>query len=368
MMRVRSSPRGARRRALAHARSGFALPLALLLVVLMTVLAASSLAFVGAEQRSAGTQLAQVGAVAVARSGMEQYLAERATVVAPAAAESARVTFANGYADVLVSRVHDGAVAGGPHVYLVRSHGVMTDSMSGRILAERTVAQYARWQDSTMNVLAAWTSYTGISKPDGLGLIDGDDACGARAAVAGAAVPAVPGLTQAGASASIARGTPPVLTLTPGAPPTGLSVLSIGSMVADGAIPGAINLAHADWPEPSEWADPAFWPTLIAPDGFTLTENGRGVLIVAGDLTVTSTRSWSGVLLVGGNVIVTGNFTVDGAIISGVSLAGVTSSPSMAGAGNVAYRYNSCAVAKALSRYRGLTPYRNAMTDNWPTY
>ena len=38
------------------------------------------------------------------------------------------------------------------------------------------------------------------------------------------------------------------------------------------------------------------------------------------------------------------------------------------GSGTKTFRYNSCNVASAMARFNGLSPFRNALVDNWPAY
>ena len=101
---------------------------------------------------------------------------------------------ANGIAYVSLRRIRD-VVGTEPAVFLIRSRGVDTtarryDARTGP--AERTVAQYATWRVTQINVPGGWNSITGLTKNGGSGTLSGVDACGVNAAIAGVSVPTLP--------------------------------------------------------------------------------------------------------------------------------------------------------------------------------
>jgi hypothetical protein len=352
-------------------RSGFALPAALLLIVVLTILAASSLAMVSGERRVVDDQTAQLQALAFARSGMERFLAERTqmgfTSAPPAQIESTRVAFSGGYADVVLRLVRQGNGLFIPDLYVLRSRGVKTGG-AGAVVAERSIGQYTRWQWPTMSVYAAWTSLSGLIKPDSLGTISGVDACGAATSVAGVAVPTTPGYSQGGGPI-VPVGTPNILDL--GAQLTADSAITVDwhAITEAPSVQSDVILPSQPWPSPSQWSDPEFWPLILVHGDYTLPGNGRGTLAVTGSLTVPPNRSWDGVVFVGKALYGSDGATINGAIVSGLNTKFVTNvPPSEAGAGNVTYRYHSCNVTNALARFHGLSPYRNATIDNWPSY
>src|SRR5439155_423289 len=100
--------------------------------------------------------------------------------------------------------------------YVVRSHGVSTvKALRGTPAAERTVAEYAVWQPATINMLSSWTSLSGLHKNGGSSMgAGGTDGCGQLPAVAGVAVPTIPGYTQNGGGLA-PQGNPPVKDVAP---------------------------------------------------------------------------------------------------------------------------------------------------------
>ena len=86
-----------------------------------------------------------------------------------------------------------------------------SSSVSGAPSAERTIALIAQYQPGTMNVVAAWTSLTGLHKNGGSGTLSGVDNCGSASTVAGVAVPTSPGYDQNGGR-SVPNGSPNITT------------------------------------------------------------------------------------------------------------------------------------------------------------
>jgi hypothetical protein len=356
-----------------RSRRGIALPAVLFLITLLTILGAAALTITGTERRVSGTTGIETQAYAIARTGLERFLLEREsmgfTTDPPAPSESTRVMLTDGYADVVLTRVRADAGLSRPGIYVIRSRGVRTDrSAQRRPIAERTIAQFARWQQPGMQVLAAWTSMRGIYNAGPIGEINGVDACGAMTSVAGVAVPSVPGYVQA-AGALIPSGTPNVLDL--GDPLSTSNAITVDwGSVADGGVSGAtVELPRDVWPSPSQWSDPSFWPIVFVRGNFALPSDGRGLLIVTGNLTMNGTRWWDGIVLVGGAVVANGSSTVNGATVTGLNIKfGGSAIPADSAHGSLTLRFHSCNIAKALAPFRGLSPYRNTTIDNWPTY
>jgi hypothetical protein len=326
---------------------------------------------IGSERRVVDDQTAQLQALALARSGVERYLSDREqlgfTTMPPVSPESTRVNFANGYADVVLELVRQGTGFLDPNIYILRSRGVRT-GQAGATISERSVAQYTRWQWPTMQVNAAWTSLSGIVKPDAAGMISGLDACGMAPAVAGVAVPG--GAYSQVDGESVPVGSPNVLDL--GDTTSANASVHVDWNAANEeatAIQPDVMPPGQPWPEDGRWADPTFWPLVVVHGDYTLPSSGRGILLVTGNLTIPAEKSWNGVVLVGRAIYGNTGVTISGVIISGLSAKYASDvPPSDAGAGDVTYQYSSCDVSNALSRFRGLSPYRNASIDNWPAY
>ena len=135
-------------------------------------------------------------------------------------------------------------------------------------------------------------------------------------------------------------------------------------MVPDVTVSGSTG-----WPTSTAWSDPNFWPVIRANGDLDLPSDGRGTLIVTGNLLLNGSQHWRGLVLVGGAITSNGNNTVTGAIFTGLNVKlGQTVAQSDLGNGNKTYQYNSCDVASATMRFRKLVVYRNAGADNLPAY
>ena len=350
-------------------RRGIALPTILMLIAILSVMAAGAITLVGTERRVVGYEAGATRAYALARSGLDRFLSARDslgfTSVPPAPVESVRVALPGGYADVVMEQVRAELGLASPAMYVVRSRGVLLDrSARPRPLAERTIAQYARWQRAAMQVLAAHTSLGGINKLGTAGTLSGIDACGAATAVAGVAVPATPGYTQP-PGPFLPVGTPNLLDL--GTVPLAIQTVTVdwGTIVSQGIAAAAVQLPGGIWPSPAQWADPDYWPIIVVNGDYTVPSDGRGLLAVTGTLTLPAMRQWDGILLSGGALLVPGGATVQGAVVTGLNakLGAVVSADQLSGP--YVAQYHACHIARALDVFKGLTPLRNATIDRW---
>jgi hypothetical protein len=346
---------------------------ALLLIVVLSVSAAAALGMVGSERRVVDDQEAAAEAHALARSGYDQFVSNptaflpafsATTFVGP---DSTLIAFNDGYAWVMAMRVRP-SVAGSKPLFLIRSRGVRTINRPvSTPVAERIFSQYAQWQDLDMTVLAAWTALSGLLKEGGSGIISGTDNCGSAAAIAGVAVPNVPGYTQNGGS-PVPTGSPPVQDLGTQASANSAvqidwaTVLNTMSLSADIVVPGST------WPS---FANTSYWPVVYVDQvaDFALPSSGRGILIVRNNLTINGSTKWDGIVLVGGALTSNGNNTVNGAVVTGLNvLLGESAAASDLGNGNKAFRYDACNVESAMRRFNGLVPWQNSAADNWASY
>ena len=200
-------------------RSGFALPLAIVVLALLTMGLVAGFSMTSSELSTAASQRAEARAYSNAQRGLEAFLTRRkdraggvmfcphcwavnanpavGAVSAnldklPTVRETVTVAFTGGAAIVRATPVWFN-VAAGKGKYFVTSTGY--DSTSGvgggsgrQSMASRTVGVFVTWNTTTMNVLGAWTSLTGIVK-NGTGQISGIDQCGSGKNVAGISVP-----------------------------------------------------------------------------------------------------------------------------------------------------------------------------------
>lgn len=351
-------------------RSGFALPTAILVIGLLSISIAAGFTLLNSERRGVDDQQAQVSAFVLAEHGLETFFVKRDslgfTSRPPAAREGpVRIMLKGGYADVQLDLIRPpvGSLAG---VYVVRSRGTQTKgAINGIPAGVRTVAQYAAWEPATMEVLAGWTALTGIRKNGASGSFLGVDACGDSAAIAGVAVPVVPGFNR---------------------PQTADSTEYLGPSVNDaareveidwaGIVAGtAMNFDYVIPPDaiPS-FADTTFYPSIYLSSSGTVgtsqLNGGRGLLVVRGNLDTGSgqTFNWRGIVLVGGDLTGNGNNNISGAIVSALNAKLGQEVPINTVNGTKTYQYNSCEVAKSLMALGALVPLQNTWVDNWVEY
>ncbi|UCG86994.1 MAG: hypothetical protein JSW71_00125 [Gemmatimonadota bacterium] len=342
---------------------GSALPLTILLVTVITLMLTSAFVRAQVDRRMAESSGATVDALAVASSGLHRYMAfYDSTQVRPVDGDSLRVNVPGGYADVVARLVQVPVDSFQPHMYIVRSRGTVIDPTQGQEpQAVRTVAQFARWLQGGIRAVAALTSINRMyyaSQVDTDVIIDGFDGCTAGA---------ITGFRAAGDSD--VPGTP---TGTPGwkrqdhwsvvAEETGIDwdAIENGDLKAD--YTSIVN------------GDTTFATYIIDGSEVVLTDiTGTGLLIILNKLDTMGARfEWDGVILVGDDI----DPTADTTIVRGLVVTGLDEIIGQPTAGsefdkidkNIYLYYNSCNVARALARFRGFDPIRNAWVDNWATY
>ena len=150
-------------------RDGFAIPMAILVVAILSVTLAASFSLVISERRGVADQKAQVSAFVLAEQGLQTFFIKRDSMgfrsTPPALREGPiRIYLNGGYADIELDRVRPptGSLSG---LYVVRSRGTQTrGAVGGTPSGVRTVAQYAAWEPAQIDVLAGWTAISGIKK------------------------------------------------------------------------------------------------------------------------------------------------------------------------------------------------------------
>ena len=390
-------------------RSGFALPLAIVVLALLTMGLVAGFSMTSSEVSTAASQRAEARAYSNAQRGLEAFLTRRkdkaggvmfcpycwavnsnpAVGVAapnldklPTVQESVTVAFTAGKAVVTATPVWV-SVAAGKGKYFVTSTGYdSTSNMgggSGRLsTASRTVGVFVTWNTTTMNVLGAWTSLTGIVK-NGTGTITGVDQCGSGKNVAGISVPQYGGkadLTVAGNWQP--TGSPAYDTTKTFSSESSAVRIDWAGLKAGTVIPADIVIGAGTFPSLATFAaDTNYWPVIHITNGggigFALPHAGRGMLIVDGDLTISGSNQWSGVIMVGGILTSNGNNVSEGATLSGLNaLTGVrplasTSDDAIAN-GQKSYVYDSCSVARATSGFARYVMMPNTWMDNLPGY
>jgi hypothetical protein len=346
---------------------GFALPLTILVVTVMTMLIASAHVRVRADRVIAESSGATVDAFAVAQSGLHRYFSHYDTLtpkVRPPDGDSMRINVPHGYADVRAFTVRTPADTMEPELYVVRSTGFLIEPNRGSDpQAQRTVAQFAQWQSAAMKIAGSFTAANDLSVDvSGVLRVRGFDQCASPA-------PAVPGVRITGTSPAI-PGEFDVLTGVPA-----FSEGGIGSAVA--------NETQIDWPSivggqfdaeyDSFQAWDASYPSILISGDLAVNDGGGyGLLIVTGNLTLNGFFfSWRGVILVGGQLITNTMFTtIRGATVTGLNeQLGMNPPVGQIGGGLFQdYLYYECEVENALHSLVGFVPIRNAWIDNWAMF
>ena len=356
-------------------RRGFALPAAVLVIAVLTIMVAGGFSIVSAERKSVADQKSQISAFRIAEQGLEIYLVRRDSLLSgtpgytkvPAGKDSVRINVTGGYADVSLTRLRAprGNQAG---LYVARSKGTETvGAYAGTPQAVRTVAQYVLWEPAPMQVLAGWTAMSGLQKNGAAGTLGGIDLCGMAAAVAGVMVDPNPGYT----GKVVAVGNPPIDTI----PAPDSVEIDWDGIVNHNAIQATFTLP----PTPGAWPTTAlvnsyndttikYYPIIRVNGDFDLLSSGTGLLIVTGNLTISGSTGWRGVILAGGWLRSNGNNGVQGAVISALNeKLGMNVDASLAN-GTKQYNYNSCEVARATTSMGALVTLRNTWVDNWVEY
>jgi hypothetical protein len=359
-------------------RRGFAIPFAVLVIAVLTIMLAGGFSLVSAERRSVADQKSQISAFRIAEQGLELYLVRRDSLIkaqptytrVPGASETVRITLTGGYADVSLTRLRPptGSQAG---LYVVRAQGTeTTGSYAGTPQGVRTVAQYVLWEPAPMQVLAGWTALSGLQKNGNAGTLGGIDMCGDSAAVAGVVVPVNPGYT----GKVVAVGNPPIDSVAPDS-----VEIDWNSIVNGNSITPTIVIPGGTFPPWAAFAaDSNYYPIIrINLADYAIPNSGRGMIIATGNVSISGNLTWHGVLLVGGIITSNGNngglagadSVMAGATVSGlnVKLGIPVPTPSIAN-GTKKYQYDSCEVAKATTTMGALVTLRNTWVDNWVNY
>jgi hypothetical protein len=366
-------------------RKGFALPMSILVIAVLTAALAAAYSSTNAEFTTNAAQRSENRAYNLAETGLEQFMVLRSSAGFcdhcgdPLAVDSewTRVSLPGGYADVVAVKVKPGVDPTTPAIYFIRSKGVDTTvklSSAMAVNAEHTVGIYAKWITTTMKVSAAWVSLSGLQK-NGTGTIDGRDACGKMPDVAGAQT--IKGDFQNFGNASDFYGNPPVDTSKTFSQLSEANGIDWNAIINQNSLVPDVIVPDQPFPSPTAFADTNYWPVIrVKTNNYTLPNAGRGIIIADSNFVVNGSNMWSGVLLVGGSLTSDGNNTTFGATLSGLNyLIGGTPTISISGNPNLdpddatangqkTYVYDSCSVAMASQRMRKYISIPNSWMDN----
>jgi hypothetical protein len=351
-------------------RPGFALPLALLVIGFLTIGITTALVNTDTEARTTSDREAQADAFGLAQAGLERFAVSRFVLgfrdLPPAVVESTRLTLPGGYADV-ISRLVRPKTTTEPALYVIKSRGVNVPggSLAWMLPAVHTVGQYAFFREGKMQVIAGWTSLSGLQKNGGSGEISGYDNCGVEPPVAGAAVP--DGMYDQTGGNLVPTGNPDTLYMGTQDEMADKIKVDWDGIVNQNAIVPDVVIPADPWPS---FTDPDYWPVIRIEDlNYSLPSTGRGTIIALGDLTIAGSDHWDGILLVGRNLTADGNNTVEGATVTGLNVKLGESVPvNDVGNGTKTYVYDSCNVLKAANRFGAMWLIPNTWMGNWASW
>jgi hypothetical protein len=343
---------------------GAALIIVLVALVGLTALAAAGMMLTDTELKVSQNTEASTHAFYAADAGFQQYLGTQKTGTAGAA-----YTFSPGSANVVSEKLLD--LEDGMVLYRITSQSTYSPPEGG--LSNREISTLAIYSVLEIDIPSSFTSPNGLLKSGGAGTISGvDQATGSdpecpdspEPAVAGVAVPPS-GYNQSGGTL-VPDGDPPV-----DDSDTGEQMLQESDIPWEAIVNGEIAPDYRI--PPDMWPDfsllPADeWPFIYADGDFTVTDlnNGRGTLVVTGNLQMNGDWVWDGAVLVGGYVSSNGFQTIDGATVSGLNILLGESVPSSdIGNGNKSFTYNSCNLLKAMrDGFGGLSEVPGAWSES----
>jgi hypothetical protein len=370
-------------------RHGFALPMTIMVIVVLTAALTAAFVATSAETTTNAAHRGQSRAFMVAQMGLERFLEQPDELALCPKCDTLRTTPAvetfgkeidGDSVYITVTRIRHQSGPKAPAVYFIQARGIDKRSkLSGRLAdidAERSVGLFAQWNVNTMQVRSAWTSLTGLDKNGSAGLISGVDQCGEMPSIAGTMVGK--GDLEYSGSTKWAQGDPPIDTSMTADSLAKTMQIDWNSIINGDAMPADFTVPQDQFPSQAWFdADTSRWPVIrVTTNGYSLPNRGRGIIIAEGDFVISGSDMWDGVILVGGKLISNGSNTVAGATISGLNVllpGGADPGDSQLDDGSTAdgqkiYQYSSCKVARAtksLQRYRVLA---NTWADNLPSW
>ena len=126
-----------------HSQDGFALPLTIFVVTIVTLMLAALFIRVQVDRRIAEASGDAIDVLTIAQSGLESYFASVGSV-RPPDGDSVRINLGDGYANVIAHVVYEPSDPTANWTYVVRSAGFLINpTMGSDPQARRTIAQFA---------------------------------------------------------------------------------------------------------------------------------------------------------------------------------------------------------------------------------
>jgi hypothetical protein len=348
---------------------GFALPMTILIVAMLTVMLSAAFARVSADRRMADGTEATVTSLAVAQSGLQTYFSVQDSE--PPNGDSVRINVTGGYAWVVPNIIQQPVDVTLPRTFVVRSTGyVIAPNEGPEPVARRTVAQFAMWQTGNIRQLGAVTAVGNHPALDDHGgadpfTVDGADDCGVKPAIPGVRTYTSSGLWSTNPDATnrnnLVGGTQSTV-----AAETGID----WDAIVNG---GAIDPDYTSF-VPNDTTFKTYLIDASEVDGENIA--GTGLLIITGELDTGNSSShryfvWDGIVLLGGilDADATDSTVINGMLVMGLNtLIGGSASRTTFDADPVLVRYNSCNVSRAVERWKGFRPMPSTWVDSWATY
>jgi hypothetical protein len=368
-------------------RAGFALPLAIFVIGMLTAAVAAGFAATSSEAVVNNAQRAQERAYQIAEAGLQQFMVRRGEVgfctgcqtdpTATVDSEYTRVQLTGGYADVVSKRIWNPTTGTQSPVFFIRSKGIDTAARmsvgGGTIFAERTVGLYARWSNTTLQVLGALNSFNGAHRVSGVD-IDGTNRCGGATTVPSltwdAVMPSSSGRTGIWTGITIDE-TQAFATLKTN------QAIDWDQVMAN-AVTADVTIPPNAWPGAGGYTN---WPIIrvkTSAMGVLPNVGGQGLILADSNFRVPAGSDWNGVILVGGTLTVPSvsggaNSYIRGAVVTGLNKTksgagsppiGVTTDNDQFLENNLYIQYYPCYVTDAGHKLRGYTPMANTWMDN----
>ena len=346
-------------------RRGFALPVVILVLFILTSAIATGIMLMRNERRLNDDGDELLRARLLAESGLQRAIGDRTALgllEVPTANDSVRVTVSgSGYYDV-TSTIIRPAASPIPALVLLRSHAVISRAkVASMPTANYTVSVMARGPSLTRTswpIPGAWTAINGVNIDKGT--INGDDACvGGTGNTAAASIPTKTYDNKNGfvGSSSNLGGSIKIDTLAAVYTAAADSVpIDWANLTAKVGITPDFNVTSSGTGFPSAayfTANPSAWPLIFIdnPSGTFTFPNYlvRGLVIIRGNASIGNNYGFRGLILAGGYVnLADYSGKIEGAIISGLNFK-LGQNPQPNELRGMSTQYNSCYVKSALA-------------------
>lgn len=334
----------------ARGSGGFALVLALLVIVGVTVLATGGVWMAQADSRTAVNYRTASRALQLADAALSRFVGEESGVpVTPRT-----YAFSGGSATVNSERL--GIFAGGHEMYRLEA----TAQLDSDPNVTRTVATRVMLDPLALQFPGGLSSGNNIRKDGVAGLVSGLDAATASDCPV-APQPDRPGViardyTQSGGGGGSSPGCDGPIC---GDPPIVETSNPLSSVTFDwaGILDGSVVDFDHVTTDGSSWTSATGddWPVIFIDNGSRVSlsdaagHSGQGILIIRGDVKLEGDFHWDGVLMIGGALKSAGNNVVTGATVAGLNeLLGVSEDDTDLGNGQKTFQYHSCNILRAM--------------------